>query len=69
VWTELVCVGLLLATAVATRIETMKGLRLNYSYVELPGEDHGSIVAKGMPSTREEVKPPRGGQASARARL
>jgi predicted esterase len=31
-------------------IETMKELKMNYSYVELPGEDHGSIIAKGMPS-------------------
>ena len=31
-------------------IETMKDLKMNYSYVELPGEDHGSIIAKGMPS-------------------
>jgi predicted peptidase len=33
-----------------TWIETMKELKMNYSYVELPGEDHGSIIAKGMPS-------------------
>jgi hypothetical protein len=23
---------------------------MNYGYVELAGEDHGSIIAKGMPS-------------------
>ncbi|MBV8844556.1 MAG: prolyl oligopeptidase family serine peptidase [Bryobacterales bacterium] len=31
-------------------IETMKELKMNYSYVELPGEDHGSIIAKSMPT-------------------
>lgn len=30
-------------------IETMKDLKMNYKYVELPGEDHGSIISKGMP--------------------
>jgi predicted peptidase len=33
-----------------TWIGVMKDLKMNYSYVELPGEDHGSIIAKGMPS-------------------
>jgi predicted peptidase len=32
-----------------TWIETMKELKMNYKYVEMPGEDHGSIIAKGMP--------------------
>jgi hypothetical protein len=27
----------------------MKGLGMNYKYVEMPGEDHGSIIANGMP--------------------
>jgi hypothetical protein len=27
----------------------MKDLKMNYKYVELPGEDHGSIISKGMP--------------------
>ncbi len=30
-------------------IDTMKGLKMNYKYVELPGEDHGTIIAKTMP--------------------
>lgn len=30
-------------------IEAMKELRMDYRYVEMPGEDHGSIIAKGMP--------------------
>jgi predicted peptidase len=30
-------------------IEAMKELKMNYKYVEMPGEDHGSIIAKGMP--------------------
>jgi predicted peptidase len=30
-------------------IDTMKELKMNYKYVEMPGEDHGSIIAKGMP--------------------
>jgi predicted peptidase len=30
-------------------IEAMKQLQMNYKYVEIPGEDHGSIIAKGMP--------------------
>jgi dipeptidyl aminopeptidase/acylaminoacyl peptidase len=30
-------------------IEAMKKLKMNYKYVEMPGEDHGSIIAKGMP--------------------
>jgi len=29
--------------------EAMKELKMNYQYVEMPGEDHGSIIAKGMP--------------------
>jgi predicted peptidase len=29
--------------------ETMKELNMNYKYVEMPGEDHGSIISKGMP--------------------
>ena len=33
-----------------TWIGVMKELNMSYSYVELPGEDHGSIIAKGMPS-------------------
>ena len=33
-----------------TWIGVMKDLNMSYSYVELPGEDHGSIIAKGMPS-------------------
>lgn len=31
-------------------IAVMRGLGMNYEYVELPGEDHGSIIAKSMPS-------------------
>jgi predicted peptidase len=27
----------------------MKELQMNYKYVEMPGEDHGSIIAKGTP--------------------
>jgi predicted alpha/beta superfamily hydrolase len=27
----------------------MKGLNMNYKYIELPGEDHGTIIAKSMP--------------------
>ena len=27
----------------------MKDLNMNYKYVEMPGEDHGSIIAKSMP--------------------
>lgn len=30
-------------------IEVMKGLKMNYKYVEMPGEDHGTIISKGMP--------------------
>jgi len=30
-------------------IEVMKDLKMNYKYVEMPGEDHGSIISKGMP--------------------
>src|SRR5215471_15569303 len=30
-------------------IEAMKELKMNYKYVEMRGEDHGSIIAKGMP--------------------
>jgi predicted peptidase len=30
-------------------IETMKDLKMNYTYLELPGEDHGSIIPKSMP--------------------
>jgi predicted peptidase len=30
-------------------IEAMKELKMNYKYVEMAGEDHGSIIAKGMP--------------------
>ena len=30
-------------------IDTMKELKMSYKYVEMPGEDHGSIIAKGMP--------------------
>ena len=30
-------------------IDAMKELKMNYKYVEMPGEDHGSIIAKGMP--------------------
>lgn len=30
-------------------IEAMKQMNMNYKYVEMPGEDHGSIIAKGMP--------------------
>jgi len=29
--------------------ETMGELKMNYKYVEIGGEDHGSIIAKGMP--------------------
>ena len=32
-----------------TWIEVMKELKMNYKYVEMPGEDHGSIISKGMP--------------------
>lgn len=42
-------------------IEAMKELKMNYKYVEMPGEDHGSIIAKGMPDIfaffREHSKP------------
>jgi len=31
-------------------IEVMKDLKMNYKYVEMPGEDHGSIISKGMPA-------------------
>ena len=27
----------------------MKDLNMNYKYVEMPGEDHGTIIAKSMP--------------------
>lgn len=30
-------------------IAVMNGLGMNYENVELPGEDHGTIVAKSMP--------------------
>jgi predicted esterase len=30
--------------------DAMKELNMNYKYVEMPGEDHGSIIAKGMPA-------------------
>ncbi len=30
-------------------IEKMKELNMNYKYVEMPGEDHGTIITKGMP--------------------
>ena len=30
-------------------IDVMKDLKMNYQYVEMPGEDHGSIIAKCMP--------------------
>ena len=30
-------------------IEVMKDLKMNYKYVEMPGEDHGSIISKGLP--------------------
>ena len=30
-------------------IDVMKDLKMNYQYVEIPGEDHGSIIAKCMP--------------------
>jgi predicted peptidase len=44
-----------------TWIETMKELKMNYKYVEMPGEDHGSIIAKGMPDIfaffKEHTKP------------
>lgn len=29
--------------------DAMKELMMNYKYVEMPGEDHGSIIAKSMP--------------------
>lgn len=32
-----------------TWIGVMKELKMNYKYLEIPGEDHGSIIAKGMP--------------------
>lgn len=42
-------------------IAVMKGLGMNYEYVELPGEDHGTIIAKSMPSIfaffNEHIKP------------
>jgi predicted peptidase len=31
-------------------IEAMKQLNMNYKYMEMPGEDHGSIIAKSMPA-------------------
>jgi dipeptidyl aminopeptidase/acylaminoacyl peptidase len=31
-------------------VDAMKQLKMNYEYVELPGEDHGTIIAKSMPS-------------------
>lgn len=27
----------------------MKDLNMNYRYIETPGEDHGTIIAKAMP--------------------
>jgi predicted peptidase len=30
-------------------IETMKDLKMNYKYLEMPDEDHGSIIPKSMP--------------------
>ena len=32
-----------------TWIEVMKDLKMNYKYVEMHGEDHGSIISKGLP--------------------
>jgi predicted peptidase len=32
-------------------IGVMKNLGMNYEYIELPGEDHGTIIAKSMPTT------------------
>jgi hypothetical protein len=31
-----------------TWIEVMKDLKMNYKYLEMPGEDHGTIISKGM---------------------
>lgn len=31
-------------------IDVMKELGMNYKYVEMPGEDHGSIISKSMPA-------------------
>lgn len=31
-------------------INAMQDLSMNYEYIELPGEDHGTIIAKSMPS-------------------
>jgi len=39
-------------------IETMKELKMNYKYIEMPGEDHGSIIAKGMPDIFAFFKEP-----------
>ena len=30
-------------------VETMKELKLNYSYEEFPGATHGSVIEQGMP--------------------
>ncbi|MBZ5577920.1 MAG: prolyl oligopeptidase family serine peptidase [Acidobacteriia bacterium] len=30
-------------------VDAMKQLGMNYKYVEMPGEDHGTIIAKSMP--------------------
>jgi dipeptidyl aminopeptidase/acylaminoacyl peptidase len=30
-------------------IETMKELKMNYQYKEIPGADHGGVIEQGMP--------------------
>ncbi len=42
-------------------IAVMKDLGINYKYDEMPGEDHGTIIAKCMPAIfaffKEHTKP------------
>lgn len=37
------------ATNTRMWIDTMKELRLNYEYKEIPGADHGTVIEEGMP--------------------
>jgi predicted peptidase len=37
------------ATNTRMWIDTMKELKLNYQYKEIPGADHGSVIEEGMP--------------------
>ena len=39
-----------------TWVETMKELKLNYQYKEIPGADHGGVIEQGMPDIFEFFK-------------